>query len=332
MNHTVRKSTRRMIIAIPLFSLFVNAAFADPSADRLSTYKANRLIPQEFQSQTSPNLVFNMTSLSWTSENKNSNSKFSNLSYEELKAQLNSFLASAETDATAMESAHEIFDYLMALAQGKEVSTDEALVALGPIEKLLSEGEFSITDSRISNLLQLAAEQGWSIDFTGLESSIAGAYALGNISMGALDCFGSHFADPNIKGITPEFIARLAQCPMSFMNCTFPAMTITENVTANGGYTGQFSGSDFSRCSFASEKAVSNLMEYNGHYTFNVDTFNKFNDAILKSKSNGANWSVKVSGGDFTVGQTIIKGSVTYQITEIKNGVATIKQTRAQVG
>lgn len=178
----------------------------------------------------------------------------------------------------------------------------------------------------------MAAEQGWSIDFTGLENSIVGAYALGNISMGALDCFGSHFADPNIKGITPEFIARLAQCPLSFMNCTFPSMTITENVTANGGYTGQFSGSDFSRCSFASEKAVSNLMEYDGHYTFNADTFNKFNDAILKSESNGANWSVKVSGGDFTVGQTIIKGSVTYQITEIRNGVATIKQTRAQVG
>lgn len=73
-------------------------------------------------------------------------------------------------------------------------------------------------------------------------------------------------------------------------------------------------------------------MEYGGHYTFNAETFNKFNDAILNSESKGSNWSVKVSGGDFTVGQTIIKGAVTYQITEIKNGVATIKQTRAHVG
>lgn len=58
----------------------------------------------------------------------------------------------------------------------------------------------------------------------------------------------------------------------------------------------------FSRCSFASEEAVSNLMEYDGHYTFNADTFNKFNDAILKSESKGSNWSVKVSGGNLTLG------------------------------
>lgn len=45
MNHKTHKSIGKGVITLALATLFVNAAFADPSADRLSTYKANKLVP-----------------------------------------------------------------------------------------------------------------------------------------------------------------------------------------------------------------------------------------------------------------------------------------------
>ena len=45
MNLSIRKSLWGGVITLALTSLFVNAAFADSSRDRLATYKANRLIP-----------------------------------------------------------------------------------------------------------------------------------------------------------------------------------------------------------------------------------------------------------------------------------------------
>lgn len=45
MNYKTHKSIGGGVITLALATLFVNAAFADTSSDRLSTYKANKLIP-----------------------------------------------------------------------------------------------------------------------------------------------------------------------------------------------------------------------------------------------------------------------------------------------
>jgi len=85
-------------VLVPLSLLFVNAAFADATSDRLDAYKSNKLIPENITFTTPATggtndtaVVFTKSSLSWNfgnavaSYNKELLDKFASLSKEELE-------------------------------------------------------------------------------------------------------------------------------------------------------------------------------------------------------------------------------------------------------
>lgn len=341
MNYKTHKSTGRRVITLALATLFVNAAFADTSSDRLTTYKANRLIPQDFNlpSQSAQSVSFDSGSLSWSSAPAQKG--FSEISYAELKELMQQLLKTAKTDAASAESLHEAFDYLMGLMNGTETSTDLSLTAFGPFGMLFGTEFNSPSGGDEVALVDFAIEQGWTFDLTRAADAIS--YYNNTMDTSCLAAFAKlapHLADPNVKGVDNTLINAMAQCSSLQLgkNAVLPSITLTDSIILKMASNGSFVGADFSNVSNATwnhvnGSSMAKLVKAPGYsnskenaYIFNNTTFRTFEQNLLPAEKLNGSWAIKVRGSDLKQGSTFSSGLAFYQVTEVDNDIVTIEQ------
>ena len=339
MNYKTHKSTGRRVITLALATLFVNAAFADTSSDRLTTYKANRLIPQDFNlpSQSAQSVSFDSSSLSWSSAPAQKG--FSDISYAELKELIQQLLKTAKTDAASAESLHEAFDYLMGLMNGTESTTDLSLTAFGPFGMLFGAEFNSPSGGDEVALVDFAIEQGWTFDLTQAADAIA--YYNNTMDTSCLAAFAKlapHLADPNVKGVDNTLINVMAQCSSLQLgkNAVLPSITLTDSIISKMATNGSFVGADFSNVSndtwiHVNGSSMTQLVKAPGYskenaYIFNNTTFNTFKQNLLPAEKLDGSWAIKVRGSDLKQGSTFTPGLAVYEVTEVDNDIVTIEQ------
>lgn len=335
MNYKTHKSTSRRVITLALATLFVNAAFADTSSDRLATYKANRLIPQDFNlpSQSAQSVSFDLGSLSWSSAPAQKG--FSDISYAELKELMQHLLKTAKTDAASAESLHEAFDYLMGLMNGTETSTDLSLTAFGPFGMLFGTEFNSPSGGDEVALVDFAIEQGWTFDLTRAADAISYYNTMDTSCLAAFAKLAPHLADPNVKGVDNTLINAMAQCSSLQLgkNAVLPSIVLTDSTILKMASNGSFVGADFSNVTWnqVNGTSMAQLVKAPGYskenaYIFNNTTFNTFKQNLLPAERLDGSWAIKIKGSNLKNGDTLSSGLALYGVTEVDNDIVTIEQ------
>lgn len=340
MNYKTHKSTGRRVITLALATLLVNAAFADTSSGRLTAYKANRLIPQDFNlpTQSAQSISFDSGSLSWSSAPAQKG--FSDISYAELKELMQQLLKTAKTDAASAESLHEAFDYLMGLMNGTETSTDLSLTAFGPFVMLFGTEFNSPSGGDEVALVDFAIEQGWTFDLTRAADAISYCNTMDTSCLAAFAKLAPHLADPNVKGVDNTLINVMAQCSSLQLgkNAVLPSIALTDSIILKMASNGSFVGADFSNVSNATwnhvnGSSMAKLVKAPGYsnskenaYIFNNTTFRTFEQNLLPAEKLNGSWAIKVRGSDLKQGSTFSSGLAFYQVTEVDNDIVTIEQ------
>jgi len=293
------------------------------------------LIPEEFnlQQQVTPNITFNSSSLSWRDTTSNKKG-LHDLTYSEVKSQMQALLKTAETDPAAADSLHELFDFLMGLMNGtsNEGTSDLSLTAFGPFGLLFGS---ELNSSTNGQLIEFALEQGWDIDLTGAANAISYYKDTDTGRLVAFSDLAPHLADSNIKGVTSELIATMAHSSVLQLgkNAVLPAITLNDRIISDMASNGSFVGADFSNVTWDNVmgSTMTQLVKAPGYskenaYTFDNATYTAYGSYLLPQEELSGSWAIKIRGSNLTKGKTRPAGLALYGVTEVDGDIATIEQ------